>query len=41
MIVSYASPGGRRVVFADANPGILALPTATLASLGEARVPAS
>ncbi len=39
MIVSYASPAGRRVVFADANPGILALPTATLASLGEACAP--
>jgi hypothetical protein len=39
MIVSYASAGGRRVVFADANPGILALPTATLASLGEAGAP--
>ena len=38
MIVSYASAGGRRVVFADANPGILALPTATLGGLGEARV---
>ena len=39
MIVSYASPAGRRVVFADANPAILTLPTATLASLDEARVP--
>ncbi|HEX9356952.1 MAG TPA: hypothetical protein VF933_24440, partial [Streptosporangiaceae bacterium] len=39
MIVSYASPAGRRVVFADANPGILTLPTATLASLEEARAP--
>ncbi len=37
MIVSYASAAGRRVVFADANPGILALPTATLASLDEVR----
>ena len=37
MIVSYASPAGRRVVFADANPGILTLPTATLASLEQAR----
>ena len=36
MIVSYASAAGRRVVFADANPGILALPTATLAGLDEA-----
>ena len=40
MIVSYASPAGRRVVFADANPGILMLPTATLASVEEARAPA-
>jgi hypothetical protein len=39
VIVSYASPAGRRVVFADANPGILTLPTATLASLDEARAP--
>jgi len=37
MIVSYAGPGGRRVVAADANPGIFSLPTATLASLEEAR----
>jgi hypothetical protein len=37
MIVSYASAAGRRVVFADANPGILTLPTATLASLDESR----
>jgi hypothetical protein len=39
MIVSYASATGRRVVFADANPGILALPSATLASRGEAGGP--
>lgn len=37
VIVSYASRGGRRVVLADANPGILTLPTATLRSLEEAR----
>ena len=37
MIVSYASPRGRRLVMADANPGILALPTATLHSLDEVR----
>jgi hypothetical protein len=37
MIVSYASAAGRRVVFADANPGLLAQPAATLASLDEAR----
>ncbi len=36
VIVTYASPDGRRVVFADANPGIIALPTATLVSLDEA-----
>ena len=30
VIVSYASPAGRRVVLADANPGILGLPAATL-----------
>ena len=38
MIVSYASAAGRRVVFADANPGILSLPAATLAGLDEARL---
>ena len=37
MIVSYASAAGRRVVFADANPGLLALPAATLRTLEEAR----
>jgi hypothetical protein len=37
MIVSYASPTGRRLVMADANPGILALPAATLHSLDEMR----
>jgi hypothetical protein len=37
MIVSYASPRGRRLVMADANPGILALPTATLHGLDEVR----
>jgi hypothetical protein len=36
VIVSYASPAGRRVVLADANPGILGLPTATLHTLDEA-----
>jgi hypothetical protein len=36
VIVTYASPEGRRVVFADANPGIIALPTATLLGLAEA-----
>ena len=37
VIVSYASRGGRRVVLADANPGLLALPTATLHTLEEVR----
>jgi hypothetical protein len=37
MIVSYASRSGRRVVMADANPGILALPAATLRSLEDMR----
>jgi hypothetical protein len=37
MIVSYAGPHGRHVVAADANPGIFALPTATLLPLAEAR----
>jgi hypothetical protein len=36
VIVSYASPGGRQVVCADANPGIIGLRTATLLSLEEA-----
>jgi len=36
VVVTYASPDGRRVVLADANPGIIALPTATLLSLDEA-----
>jgi hypothetical protein len=37
MIVTYAGPGGRHVVVADANPGIFGLPTATLLPLDEAR----
>jgi hypothetical protein len=37
MIVTYAAPTGRQVVLADANPGIMTLPTATLASLADAR----
>ena len=36
VIVTYASPHGRRAVLADANPGIIALPTSTLLSLEEA-----
>ena len=35
MIVSYAAPGGRRVLLADANPAIGALRVATLTSLPE------
>jgi hypothetical protein len=37
MIVTYAGPGGRHVVVADANPGIFGLSTATLLPLDEAR----
>ncbi len=37
VIVSYASPEGRQVVLADANPAILGLPTASVLSLDEAR----
>jgi hypothetical protein len=37
MILTYSSAGARHVVAADANPGIMGLPTATLASLEEAR----
>ena len=37
VIVCAASRGGRRVVLADANPGILGLPTATLLTLDEAK----
>ncbi len=37
VIITYASPGGRQVVLADANPGIISLPTATLRSVDEAR----
>jgi hypothetical protein len=37
VIVTYAAPEGRRVVLADANPGIIALRTSTLLSLEEAR----
>lgn len=37
VIVSYASPAGRHVVLADANPGILGLPTATLHTLDEVK----
>jgi len=37
MIVTYAGAGRRQVVMVDANPAIMSLPTATLASLEEAR----
>ena len=37
VLVSYAAPEGRQLVLADANPALIALPTATLASLDEAR----
>jgi hypothetical protein len=37
MIVTYSSAGGRQVAVVDANPGIMSLPTTTLASLEEAR----
>jgi len=35
MIVSYAAPGGRRVLLADANPAIGGLGVATLTALSE------
>ena len=35
MIVSYAAPGGRRVLLADANPAIGALAVSTLTALNE------
>jgi hypothetical protein len=37
VIVTYAAPEGRRVVLADANPGIIGLRTATLLGLEEAQ----
>jgi len=37
VIVSYASPEGRQVVLADANPAIVALPTVSALGLDEAR----
>jgi hypothetical protein len=36
MIVSYATPAGRQVVLADANPAIGSLPVATMTPLAEA-----
>jgi len=35
MIVSYAATTGRRVLLADANPAIGALPVATMTPLAE------
>jgi hypothetical protein len=35
VLLTYAGPGGRRVVLADANPAIIRLPTATLAGPDE------
>jgi hypothetical protein len=40
MIVSYAAPGGRRVLLADANPAIGGLGVSTLAAPDEAGEPA-
>ena len=37
MIITYPAADGRRVVVADANPGIFGLPGSTLASLDESR----
>ena len=37
MIISSGSRRGRQVVMADANPGIIGLPTATLLGLDEVR----
>ena len=40
MIVSYAGPGGRQVVLADANPGLAGLAAATPLTLEESRMQA-
>jgi len=37
MIMTHATRSGRRIVLTDANPGILGLPTSTVAELEEAR----
>ena len=37
MIVTYSATDGRHVVLVDANPGIMGLPSATLAPVEEAR----
>jgi hypothetical protein len=39
VLLCYAGPGGRQVVLADANPAIMALPTATFAPAGPAAAP--
>jgi len=41
VIVTYSSAAGRQVVLADANPGIIALPTATLLTPDEAAAAAA
>jgi hypothetical protein len=41
VIVTYAAPEGRRVVLADANPGIIGLRTSTLLSLEETEASAT
>jgi hypothetical protein len=41
MIVSYAAPGGRRVLLADANPAIGGLGVSTLTALNEISEPAA
>ena len=41
VIVTYAGATGRQAVLADANPAIIALPGATLASLADARAAAA
>jgi hypothetical protein len=41
MIVSYAGPGGRQVVLADANPGLAGLSAATPLTLEEFRMQAA
>ena len=37
VIISSASRGGRRIVMADANPGIIGLPTASMLTLDEVK----
>jgi hypothetical protein len=36
VLLTYAGPGGRQVVLADANPAIIGLPTATMTPLDQA-----